>query len=100
MIIINPQLKDKKYVIADHKIFSHLFRWNEELRECEQISNFWWEFDNEYNLIIETLLDGEQLKNKVLEILNKQKTFAEIIISKEQQKLASINKMLKGVKNG
>ena len=100
MIIINPQLEGKNYVMADNKTFPHLFRWVDELNEYEQISKFWWEFDENYNLVVETMLDAEELRIEMLKVLNKQKEFAEIIIDKEQKKLAAINNILKGVQNG
>ena len=96
MIIINPQLEGKKNIIANHKTFPHLYIWNDELKEYENISKFWWDFDEDYNLVIETMLDGEQLRAEILRVLNKQREFAKIIIKTEQKKLASINKMLKG----
>lgn len=98
MIIINPQLEGKNYVMADHKTFPHLFRWVDELNEYEQISKFWWSFDDNYNLVVETILDAEELRIEILKVLNKQKEFAEIIIDKEQKKLASINEILNGGK--
>lgn len=96
MIIINPQLECKKNIIANHKTFPHLYIWNDELKEYENISKFWWDFDEDYNLVIETMLDGEQLIAEILRVLNKQREFVKIIIKTEQKKLASINKMLKG----
>lgn len=99
MIIINAQIGDKRDIIADHRTFPHLFIWNDELKEYEKTSNFYWEFDNDFNLIVETLLDWEQLRTELLKVLNKQKEFAEEIIKREQQKLVAINKVL-GVSNG
>lgn len=96
MIIINPQLEGKKNIIANHKTFPHLYIWNDELKEYENISKFWWNFDKDYNLVVETMLDGEQLRAEILRVLNKQREFVKIIIKTEQKKLASINKMLKG----
>lgn len=105
MIIINPQIKDKKQAYQNHINFPHLFakyegEYGGDADEYYLSSKFWWDFDKDYNLVVETILDGEQLQNEVLRVLNKQKEFAEIIIEKEQKKLASINEILKGVQNG
>ena len=47
-----------------------------------------------------SVVDAEELRIEILKVLNKQKEFAEIIIDKEQKKLAAINNILKGVQNG
>lgn len=101
MIIINPQIKDKKLVYQNHINFPHLFtkyegEYGDDADEYYLSSEFWWDFDEDYNLVIETILDGEQLRAEILRVLNKQREFAKIIIEKEQKKLATINEMLKG----
>lgn len=92
MIKINPQIKDKKIVYQNHINFPHLFALDED--EYYLSRNFWCDFDKDYNLIIETILDGEQLKAEILKVLNRKKEFAKTIIEQEQKELASINEML------
>ena len=102
-IRINEQLKGKNNAIADEKTFPHLFTkyegyYGENENEYYLSRKFWWEWDEDYNLIIESVLDTEELQAEIIKVLNKQKEFAEIIIAKEQKKLASIMQF-KGVKN-
>lgn len=105
MIKINEQLKGKKNASINYKNFPHLFEKFCDDYICEeenyyQCGKFWYDFDNEYNLIVETVLSQDETKAEILKVLNKHKEFCNIIISKEKQKLASINEMLKGVENG
>lgn len=97
MIKINENLKN--HSLVDYKTFPHLFAYDMEQDEYYQISEFWWEFDEDYNLIIETTISSkEKLQQKILETLEKQKRFGNIIIDREQQKISAIDDMLYDIK--
>lgn len=50
----------------NHKNFPHLFSYDETTNEYYQTSDFWWDFDENFDLVVETtIVNIEKLKEKV-----------------------------------
>lgn len=93
MIYINEGKQDGFEL--NHKNFPHLFSYDETTNEYYQTSDFWWDFDENFDLVVETTIENiEKLKEKVEKTLEKQKKLTQEIIEKSNKKLNKINEML------
>lgn len=93
MIKINEGKQDG--IELNHKNFPHLFSYDAIDCTYYQYTDFWWEFDQNHNFIVETTIsDTEKLRKKIIETLNKQKKFTQYIIDNSTEKLNKINEML------
>lgn len=93
MIKINEDKKNGCEL--NHKTFPHLFSYDEITNEYYQTSDFWGDFDENFDLVVETTIgDIEKLKEKIEKTLEKQKKITQEIIEKSNKKLNKINEML------
>lgn len=82
-------------IVLNHKNFPHLFSYDKIDCIYYQYTDFWWEFDQNYNFIVETTINNtEELRKKIIETLKKQKNFTKQIIEQSNKKLNKINEML------
>lgn len=100
-IRINEHLKGKNHIVADEKTFPHLFAkyegyYGENASKYYLQTDFWWCWDENHNLIIESILDSEKLQAKIKELLSTQKAYCENAIEKLQLKLNAINQLKGG----
>ena len=92
MIIINKGLKNGSKVNEIN--FPHLFALDENHDYC-QYRDFHWEYDTNYNIIIETTIKNiETLKEKIETALKYRKKIILKIINEENKELNAINEIL------
>ena len=92
MIFVNLGIKNGDMI--NEKTLPHLFN-KDENGNFYQSCDFYWDYDNEYNLIIETTIkDKDNLQNKIEETLKNRKKLATQGIKELTKEIQSINEML------
>lgn len=92
MIIINKDLKNG--ITLNEKNFPHLFD-KDERGYYYQVRDFYWNYDADYNLVIETTIsDAQKLQEKIENILKNRKKLALQGIENFNKEIKAINEML------